>query len=204
MVAGMSVKSLAQKVAGFAPLLGGVLGGPGGAAIGGLVADLFGAPRDNPDALMAAIDADPNAAFKLRELQENNRVELERLAIQAETARLAEINATMRAEVKSDDAYVRRWRPTFGYAVALSWTLQMLGIVAAVLYAIFVDAGVAGVIIDAVSQLAGALSLQWSVALAVLGINVQARSRDKELATGRPPAPGLVGALVQRIAGEKS
>ncbi len=46
---------------------------------------------------------------------------------------LKAINRTIRAEVASEDAFVRRWRPSFGYAVALTWIMTMGAIAAAII-----------------------------------------------------------------------
>jgi hypothetical protein len=50
-----------------------------------------------------------------------------------------------------------------------------------------------------VAQAITALTPMWGVALAVLGINVSARSRDKCVQAGQAPAPGLLQALAERI-----
>jgi hypothetical protein len=55
-------------------------------------------------------------------LAEANR-HVERLSeLDSEEARatLSEVNRSLRAEVASDDAFVRRMRPSFGYVLALS------------------------------------------------------------------------------------
>ena len=96
-------------------------------------------------------------------------------------AALAEVNATARIEAQSEDPYVRRMRPTFGYVMALTWALQM----AAVAWAIVVEPKDAGRIVEAL----GALSLMWSVGLSVLGVYVFKRSADKALAAGHAPTP---------------
>ncbi len=46
-----------------------------------------------------------------------------------------------------------------------------------------------------------ALGFMWSMALAVLGININKRSQDKQVAVGQSPL-GVVGAIVKRIAGK--
>ncbi len=46
------------------------------------------------------------------------------MTLEAETARLAEVNQTVRAEYGSQDPFVRRWQPLFGYMIALTWGLQ--------------------------------------------------------------------------------
>lgn len=52
-----------------APILGGALGGPAGAAVGAMIANQFGIDTPTPDNIMAAIKADPEAALKLREVE---------------------------------------------------------------------------------------------------------------------------------------
>ena len=56
-----------------APILGGALGGPAGAAVGAMIANQFGIDTPTPDNIMAAIKADPDAALKLREIELRNR-----------------------------------------------------------------------------------------------------------------------------------
>lgn len=87
---------------------------------------------------------------------------------------LSEINQSLRAEVASDDKYVRRMRPTFGYLMAFTWAAQMFGIA----YVIMFDTDKAGVVMAAM----GNLSAIWAVGLSVLGIYVYRRSEDKKAA----------------------
>ncbi len=105
---------------------------------------------------------------------------------ESETKRLVAINETIRQETASSDPYVRRWRPTMGYALTLAWTLT----VAAIVYAIVMTPEQAPAVITAV----GSLSTIWSVALAVLGLSVHKRSQDKQ-----PPRPGALSTLVKRL-----
>ncbi|MCM0020058.1 MAG: holin family protein, partial [Tagaea sp.] len=91
----------------------------------------------------------------------------------------AEVNATARVEAQSEDPYVRRMRPTFGYVMALTWAVQM----AAVAWAIVTAPKEAAQVVEAL----GALSLMWSVGLSVLGVYVYKRSSDKALSAGATP-----------------
>ena len=84
------------------------------------------------------------------------------------------VNRTIRAEVASEDAYVRRMRPTFGYVVALTWAAQM----GAVAYVIATDPAAAGAVVAAL----GSLGTIWTVGLSVLGIYVYKRSQEKQAA----------------------
>lgn len=84
---------------------------------------------------------------------------------------LSEINKSLRAEIASEDKYVRRMRPTFGYLMAFTWAAQMFGIA----YVIIFDTDKAGVVMAAM----GNLSAIWAVGLSVLGMYVYKRSEDK-------------------------
>ena len=105
----------------------------------------------------------------------------------------------MRAEVASEDRYVRRWRPTFGYAVSLALLIQAVGIVATCLYAAMASPASAGPVINALGSMVSALGAQWTVSLAVLGVNVAKRSQDKQVTAGQQPGTGLLGALASRL-----
>lgn len=101
----------------------------------------------------------------------------------------------MRVEAQSNDVVVRRWRPYFGYAVAISWFIQMM----ALSYIIIFRPEQSATVISALSE----LSVMWSVALSVLGVYVNKRSEDKAVAAGRELPIGIFGAVAQRIAGSK-
>lgn len=89
------------------------------------------------------------------------------------TAVLSETHQNIRAELSSEDPYVRRMRPTFGYLMAFTWAVQMMGLS----YVIVFQTARAGVVLDAM----GSLSAIWAVALSVMGIYVYKRSEDKKL-----------------------
>ncbi len=95
---------------------------------------------------------------------------------------LEQVNRTIRAEAKSEDAYVRRMRPTFGYIMALTWAAQM----GAIAYAVVADPESAGTVISAIAS----LGTIWTVGLSVLGIYVYRRSDDKRREAG-DHRPGL-------------
>ena len=95
------------------------------------------------------------------------------LEIESDQTHLAQINESLRTEVQSEDVYVRRMRPTFGYLMALTWGAQMMGIA----YVIIFDTDKAGAVMAAM----GNLSAIWAVGLSVLGIYVYKRSSDKEV-----------------------
>lgn len=100
--------------------------------------------------------------------------ELANMEYQAFEKGLSEVNQTMRQELSSEDVYVRRMRPTFGYLLAVSWAAQMLGLA----YIMVFDT-------DRSTQVMAnmeALSAIWAMGLSVLGIYVYKRSEEKKAA----------------------
>lgn len=119
-----------------------------------------------------AISADPE---KLADYQRALN-EKALAAMAEETKRLQITNDTIRTELASGDAFVRRMRPTFGYAMALTWTVQMM----AASYTIVVEPARAGEVLNGIA----ATTALWGIGLAVLGIYVNGRTKEKG-------APGL-------------
>ncbi len=99
-----------------------------------------------------------------------------------ETA-LSEVNQSMRAEVLSSDAYVRRMRPTFGYLMAVTWAAQMM----ALAYVVVFETEKARSVLEGMES----LTAIWAVGLSVLGIYVYKRSEEKKpsLTSILSPAP---------------
>jgi hypothetical protein len=85
----MNWSDLGKTIAGFAPLLGTVVGGPAGGAIGSVIASAFGV-EDKPSAIANAISKDPEAAIKLRKIELDNKTELEKIAMEITKAEIAD------------------------------------------------------------------------------------------------------------------
>lgn len=124
-------------------------------------------------ALKTLDDTLQRGEVSLQELEEANRHAEAMAALHAkeQSAAYTEINQSLRAEIASDDIYVRRMRPTFGYLMAFTWAAQMF----AVAYIIVFETGQASVVLNAVES----LSAIWAVGLSVLGIYVYKRSEEK-------------------------
>lgn len=142
--------------------------------------------RDAFDEGVAALKADPTLLLRYQEAVNA----LAMAEMEAETRRLEATNATMRAEYASNDPYVRRARPTFLYAMAATWTVQALGLLLA---AVFKPALASDII-----RAAGDLTAMWSVALAVVGVAIKARSDDKARAAGAD-APSLATSILNAL-----
>ena len=106
----MDWKDIAGTVAKAAPLLGGALGGPVGAGIGGLVALISSAfgltpAETTPEKISQLLATDPEATIKIAELEANNKIELQKfvlmqscLALQEKQAELADTDSARKRE----------------------------------------------------------------------------------------------------------
>lgn len=72
------VKSVIGKAA---PLVGGLLGGPAGGAVGTLISSALGV-EDTPDAVQKALTTDPNAIIKIKEMELKHKERLEELMLE--------------------------------------------------------------------------------------------------------------------------
>jgi len=86
----MDWKAIGTKLADVAPWLGAALGGPGGAAVGSLIATTLGTDND-PEKVAAILTKpggglDQEAVIELRKLEANMTIELQRLALQEKLA----------------------------------------------------------------------------------------------------------------------
>lgn len=69
----MDLSAVKNAISIYAPLLGGAIGGQAGDLVGSLIAMAFGSSFKNPEDLLAKIRSDPEAALKLRQLQDQHQ-----------------------------------------------------------------------------------------------------------------------------------
>jgi hypothetical protein len=189
---------LAGKVIGLgAPILGGALGGPLGAAAGKILADALGAAEPTPAAVGAVLPGpgvDPNAAAAAAQ-----QAESEWLAALAGIgkAQVAEVGATQRAEIASGDWIQRCWRPLYALELSL---LECPGFAFTLLHELWVghEAGISGF-----ANLSALLMTYFSARFGVLGVYVTGRTREKTAsATGDLP-PTLIDQLIKAVTNKK-
>ncbi len=126
------------------------------------------------DALRQVNDAVAKGAISLDEIKESNRhlEKINELESDEFKTQIEQINASLRAEIASQDIYVRRMRPTFGYIIAFTWAAQMFAVAAVILD----NPDKADMVMNAMAQ----LDTIWTVGLSVLGIYVYKRSGEKK------------------------
>jgi hypothetical protein len=117
----MDWKEVGKKVAVAAPALGMAMAGPGGAAVGAMVAAAFGV-EGNPDSV-ASVVSSPDAAVRLRELELRNAEVLASLAVQQIQA---ELNDVQNARTIHRD----HWMPS---ALTIGLAAMVAGMVAALM-----------------------------------------------------------------------
>lgn len=190
----MNWSDLASQVIGLgAPMLGTALGGPLGGAAGQILATVLGASATTPGAVQTAL---PGAgATKLAEAEAQW---VAAIRAEAETQRIAiaETQATMRAEIASDDALQRWWRPVYAFELTLE---------CAALWAVLVHEFWSGDIAT-INALVGATALfvtYWGFRFGVLGVYISGRTREKVCAVTGQDTPGVIEKLVKAVVKKK-
>jgi len=171
-------KDLAQTVIGLgAPTLGLALGGPLGAAAGRILAEALGATTSTPDDVQTTIverSVDPASIATAARAAES-----EWLVALAEVgkAQVAEVGATQRAEIVSEDKLQRWWRPIYALELSL---LECPGFAFTLLHALWSghEAGINGF-----ANLSSLLIAYFGARFGILGVYVTGRSREKQACT---------------------
>ncbi len=186
----MDWNDLAKQVIGLgAPLLGTALGGPLGGAAGQILATVLGTSASTPGAVQAAL---PGAApTKLAEAEARW---IETIRTEAETQRTAisETQATIRAEIVSDDVVQRWWRPLYAFELTFE---------CAALWIVLVHEFWTGDV-QTINAMIGATALfvtYWGFRFGVLGVYISGCTREKVCAATGQDAPGVLEKLVKGL-----
>jgi hypothetical protein len=190
--------SLAARVIGLgAPILGGALGGPLGAAAGRILADALGAGEPTPASVNAVLverSVDPASAAEAAQ-----KAESEWLAALAEIGRaqVSEVGETQRAEIGSGDLLQRWWRPVYALELSL---FECPAFAVTLLHALWIghETGINGF-----GSLSALLMTYFGARFGVLGVYVSGRTREKQaMATGEV-APSLIRELAKTFVKKK-
>jgi hypothetical protein len=176
-----------------APMLGTALGGPLGGIAGEILAKTIGAATATPAGVQAALPVtDPN---KLAEA-EASWAEMMRAEAETQRVAIAETQATIRAELASEDALQRWWRPVY----ALELTVEC-----GVLWAVLVHEFWTGDIqtINALVNATALLVAYWGFRFGVLGVYISGRTREKVSAVTGQDTPGMIEKLVKAVVKKK-
>ncbi len=138
----MDWAKIVGTISSSAPLLGSLFG-PGGTAVGALagsaiklVAAALGV-SPTQEAVISAIQTDPEAALKLAKYEMDNRVELQKLQLQSEQMFLADVQNARSREVETTKATGKRDMNMFvlAWVVIGGWLGMMVGLILLKLFA---------------------------------------------------------------------
>jgi hypothetical protein len=189
----MDWASIAKQVIGLgAPILGTALGGPLGGAAGKILAEVVGASDATPEAVGKALAT--SSADQIAQA-ETTWAEAVRAEADAVRGSVAETQATIRAELASEDALQRWWRPLYAFELTFE---------CAALWVVLVHEFWTGDM-TAINALVGATGLlvsYWGFRFGVLGVYVSGRTREKVCAATGQDAPGLLDKLALAVTGK--
>jgi hypothetical protein len=125
-------KETLARITDAAPFIGAILG-PGGAAAGAAIKMIAGAlgVEATPPAIETALQNNPEALLKIRDLELSHKLDWERLLLEAEKVRLADVQSARDREVKIVQATGKRdlsqeilgWIITAGFFIVLGMRL---------------------------------------------------------------------------------
>jgi len=172
---------IADGIKAIAPTVANLIVPGSGTLLGGLMRAVTGDSTSDIEAVAAKIEADPKLYVDLQKMAIEREVSL----AQIDAAKLATVNATMQAEVKSDRWPQYSWRPFNGFAYPLAviliyFLLPLLG--------------------KAVPDVPQWIWLGW---LSILGVAVWDRGKEKRAKAGEHKA-GLIEGAIKAIRGGKS
>lgn len=175
-------RKVAETVSQAAPLLGGLIGGPVGSAAGTAVKMVAGAlgveGEPTPDVIEMALQSDPAALAKIRELEITHKTELTRLMLTAETAQIEAVNATMRAESQSEHWPQYTWRPFWGFISGAAFFVVCVFVCVLAYRAIIEQDAMA---VGQIPVIIGAFTTLFAIPGAILGVSAWGRNKLKEL-----------------------
>jgi len=185
---------IAKQVIGLgAPILGTALGGPLGAAAGRILAEVVGASDATPEAVGKALTT--SSADQISQA-ENAWAEAIRAEAEAARGSVAETQATIRAELTSEDLLQRLWRPLY----ALELTLECAALWAVLVHEFWTGDMTA---INALIGATGLLASYWGFRFGVLGVYMSGRTREKVCAATGQNTPGVLDRLVKAVVTKK-
>ena len=125
-------KETLAKITNAAPFIGACLG-PGGAVAGTAIKMIAGAlgVEATPPSIEAALQNNPEALLKIKELELNHKLDWERLLLEEEKTRLADIQSARVRQTESEKATGKR----DGNLYALAW-LGICGYLGLLIYII--------------------------------------------------------------------
>lgn len=119
-----------QLIGNTAPLIGSLIGGPAGGAIGSLVASALGV-ENSPGAIEAELLTNPDALLKLKQLEMENAIELKRLSLEEAGLKLKQHQAELVDTQHAREQHKDHWMPNL---LAIAMVVMVAGMFAALMF----------------------------------------------------------------------
>lgn len=173
----MQWKDLTPLLSKAAPILGTLIGGPAGTAIGGVISAALNV-SNTPDAVSQAITADPNAVVKLQQIAADRERDLMQIHLQAVQADFAD-----RASARSRDVEIIQagGKNTRADAMVIG---AVVGLIACLAVLVVFRAQIPGEAVGIISTIAGIFGSCLKDAYAFeFGSSKGSKDKDQILAT---------------------
>jgi len=172
------------------PFVGSLVGGRAGESIGQGIAELLGV-ENRPDAIIGAIEKNPEALVKIREYETSLAI----AQLKNDEAHTVQASENIRAEAESGDLYTKQTRPRILRQSFYLWAFMVAGGFLAIMVLVLkgVDKKILDLIVDnwrLVIRDIGAL-----VMVGFTGYTYMRSSRDKAYEAGQAPRGFLDGVL---------
>lgn len=108
-------------VASVAPMIAKAIVGDTAGKVTEFVVDKLGMEKgSSAEDIERKCEENPELLVKLKNIESDERAEIERLAAESGINLVSEVNQTMREELQSGNAYQKSWRPSFAYVTMVS------------------------------------------------------------------------------------
>lgn len=119
----LSWEKVGRAIADSAPVLGSVIGGPAGGAVGALIASTLGTSAD-PDAVMEKLKSDPEALLKIKQLEADERDQIRNWQLETLKAELADVQSAR-------TTHAAHWMPA---AITIALTIMVTAMGSALIF----------------------------------------------------------------------
>ncbi len=194
--------SIKDKVGKVAPILANAIMPGSGVALS-FVANALGVGSD-PEAISNALNNASSAdVAKLREIEATHKERLAEIALQresnqlaADTARIGEVNESIRSEHQAKHWWSSAWRPFWGFVSAIAFLVVVVYVSILAHMAIVKSNSDAMTMIP---QLLTSITLLFSIPGAILGVSAWHRGKMQRVQAGEQLKEGLIAKVVKKV-----
>lgn len=166
----MDLKALGIEIAKIGlPILGGAIGGPGGAAIATSLSANIGSKTSDPADIINTLRSSSDAVEKAKEFQATHRENLITLISTNDAKQVESVNQTMQEESKSGKP--SSWREANGWVVAICTGTTILSTLMVFIYSVLThDQEMLKTVLSQLPAFIGSVAMLLTISGAAVGI----------------------------------